>query len=424
MIDNSQTNQPNPVVDDQLREYREQQRRRHARLAQGPPPPEPEAPSSSSAPATTSLASTPPIVSTTSASTQPYTYTATATSTPSTYVYTPARPSATTTTTTAATTYDSPATDYQQRIRQLEEDERLARFLQEQEEQPEYNDRAASMIDSSMQQGQTQAESDEELARRLQEEEREYAERSGYAPQQQPQRPHPATQSQSQIEHDEALARSLQCEEQGDEGSPFMPNTREVPPMFQFRPPGFPYDSDDEIDPMPVNPLSHLRGVTSLFRTVAPPDHPLFSHIHEMMNMSPRGMATPDAHMRFPARRYRFPNAVFGFEGVEGLPPHLLQMMRGDIDTSYESLMQLADVLHPVSRGASNEQIDQLPTRNYVEGSMPSEQAKCGICLAEYENGDQLRSLACLHSFHKDCVDKWLTINKICPVCRAEINNS
>lgn len=48
----------------------------------------------------------------------------------------------------------------------------------------------------------------------------------------------------------------------------------------------------------------------------------------------------------------------------------------------------------------------------------------CCICLAKYADNDELRELACAHFFHKECVDKWLKINALCPLCKAEVPNS
>ncbi|CAL5096810.1 unnamed protein product [Urochloa decumbens] len=46
----------------------------------------------------------------------------------------------------------------------------------------------------------------------------------------------------------------------------------------------------------------------------------------------------------------------------------------------------------------------------------------CCICLARYVDNDELRLLPCGHFFHKDCVDKWLKINALCPLCKAELD--
>lgn len=48
----------------------------------------------------------------------------------------------------------------------------------------------------------------------------------------------------------------------------------------------------------------------------------------------------------------------------------------------------------------------------------------CCICLAKYANNDELRELPCSHFFHKDCVDKWLKINALCPLCKTEVGES
>lgn len=56
------------------------------------------------------------------------------------------------------------------------------------------------------------------------------------------------------------------------------------------------------------------------------------------------------------------------------------------------------------------------------ERIVSAEDAVCCICLARYVNNDDLRELPCTHFFHKECVDKWLKINALCPLCKAEID--
>jgi len=46
----------------------------------------------------------------------------------------------------------------------------------------------------------------------------------------------------------------------------------------------------------------------------------------------------------------------------------------------------------------------------------------CCICLAKYADDDELRELPCFHVFHVDCVDKWLKINALCPLCKSEVS--
>lgn len=43
----------------------------------------------------------------------------------------------------------------------------------------------------------------------------------------------------------------------------------------------------------------------------------------------------------------------------------------------------------------------------------------CTIC-QHHIYLDIIRRLWCNHSFHIDCIDKWLTDNKCCPTCKQE----
>ncbi|XP_020202964.1 E3 ubiquitin-protein ligase At1g12760 isoform X1 [Cajanus cajan] len=102
------------------------------------------------------------------------------------------------------------------------------------------------------------------------------------------------------------------------------------------------------------------------------------------------------------------------------------------------------------TRGASSESINALPTYKFKmkknknkeeinsavgeggvvaagtekERMISGEDAVCCICLAKYENNDELRELSCSHLFHKDCVDKWLKINALCPLCKSEVGEN
>lgn len=44
--------------------------------------------------------------------------------------------------------------------------------------------------------------------------------------------------------------------------------------------------------------------------------------------------------------------------------------------------------------------------------------ASCSVCLCIFEEGEMLRRLACGHSYHSECLDRWLLTNASCPRCR------
>ncbi|KAK9696354.1 hypothetical protein K7432_012508 [Basidiobolus ranarum] len=45
----------------------------------------------------------------------------------------------------------------------------------------------------------------------------------------------------------------------------------------------------------------------------------------------------------------------------------------------------------------------------------------CAVCLNDYEDSDQLRTLPCLHQFHRACIDPWLlSRSSLCPICKRD----
>lgn len=75
---------------------------------------------------------------------------------------------------------------------------------------------------------------------------------------------------------------------------------------------------------------------------------------------------------------------------------------------------------HP--RGLTKEQIDNLSTRTYGQASLEGELGRaCSVCINEYAQGNKLRRLPCSHEFHIHCIDRWLSENNTCPICRQPI---
>lgn len=54
------------------------------------------------------------------------------------------------------------------------------------------------------------------------------------------------------------------------------------------------------------------------------------------------------------------------------------------------------------------------------------EHDECIICKANFEKSEKLIILPCnkKHYFHENCVEKWLEINSLCPICRTNINKN
>ena len=100
-----------------------------------------------------------------------------------------------------------------------------------------------------------------------------------------------------------------------------------------------------------------------------------------------------------------------------------LALINRDFDgNDYELLNQL-DEHNPTTEAASEREINRLPihtvTQAFVDSgaadaatgptaAAPATRFACTICLAPYEAGDVVRTVLCMHSFHKHCIDSWL----------------
>lgn len=94
-------------------------------------------------------------------------------------------------------------------------------------------------------------------------------------------------------------------------------------------------------------------------------------------------------------------------------------------ELSYEELIALGEVVGTESRGLSAATIASLVSENYkAQNNQDGSNDSCVICRLDYEDGDTLTSLSCKHSYHSECINNWLQINKVCPVCNAEVSTS
>ncbi|CAH8385212.1 unnamed protein product [Eruca vesicaria subsp. sativa] len=82
-------------------------------------------------------------------------------------------------------------------------------------------------------------------------------------------------------------------------------------------------------------------------------------------------------------------------------------------ELSYEELLALGDIVGTESRGLSADTIASLPSKRYKDGeNQNGTNESCVICRLDYEDDDDLILLPCKHSYHSECINNWLKINK------------
>uniref|UniRef100_A0A7N0V1T8 RING-type E3 ubiquitin transferase n=1 Tax=Kalanchoe fedtschenkoi TaxID=63787 RepID=A0A7N0V1T8_KALFE len=79
----------------------------------------------------------------------------------------------------------------------------------------------------------------------------------------------------------------------------------------------------------------------------------------------------------------------------------------------------------PATQGIDPQTVNAIPMVKYSDVKdfkIGTGVLECAVCLAEFEDGDFVRLLPeCDHVFHPLCIDKWLTAQATCPVCRTNL---
>jgi len=114
------------------------------------------------------------------------------------------------------------------------------------------------------------------------------------------------------------------------------------------------------------------------------------------------------------------------------VPPSLIaQAANGELEL--EAMEQLLAAMLPgvdlgefpgmeaPQRGAAAGVLSSLPTTSY--SAAKATHTQCCICLMDYEEGEQIVTLPCLHPFHQECAMRWLERSTKCPVCKHDVES-
>jgi len=116
---------------------------------------------------------------------------------------------------------------------------------------------------------------------------------------------------------------------------------------------------------------------------------------------------------------------VFGIVNSR-LPPSLLFSDRDFDGDDYEILCQLDESVES-RKGADDQVINKINLCSFgsedMETGPSATEPRCPICLENFSPGVELRVMPCRHHYHRNCLDKWLKIKAVCPICNMNIKD-
>lgn len=119
---------------------------------------------------------------------------------------------------------------------------------------------------------------------------------------------------------------------------------------------------------------------------------------------------------------YTFDVVLVAFEYVRLLLPIILTVL---LLCSLPFVLLILRYITPATqRGAKKHTIESLTTKKYTveDANKNNDDNECSICTEPYHIDDILTVLPCKHQYHQQCIEQWLGINAVCPLCRYNIN--
>ena len=98
------------------------------------------------------------------------------------------------------------------------------------------------------------------------------------------------------------------------------------------------------------------------------------------------------------------------------MPPMTLQPLLSSLFTN----LQMPPIPHMEDVVTTLDDADINKLKKYKLDSKKEE--KCSVCMTDMDKEQEVCELPCLHTFHDDCIQPWLTqYNYKCPICRKEV---
>ncbi|KAL7069417.1 zinc finger, C3HC4 type domain-containing protein [Cryptosporidium serpentis] len=122
-------------------------------------------------------------------------------------------------------------------------------------------------------------------------------------------------------------------------------------------------------------------------------------------------------------------------ENITRLPPRsrpfaILQALTHLPPSDVDRIFGMADANN--NRGVNNDVISTISQKAFTYHSQlqvgsnnePSDEPPmCTVCLSEVNNGENVVKLNCQHLFHLQCIQEWLRMSVICPLCKVDVRS-
>jgi RING finger family protein len=114
-----------------------------------------------------------------------------------------------------------------------------------------------------------------------------------------------------------------------------------------------------------------------------------------------------------PIAMFSFTALAYGRRRTTWLAPYLILSHDWHHGHRSQVLVNVPSSPRP-TLGLTQEELSRIPSTTYAP---KDEHTTCAICLAEFERGDNVKTLVCDHRYHSTCVDMWLQKRATCPLC-------
>jgi hypothetical protein len=90
-------------------------------------------------------------------------------------------------------------------------------------------------------------------------------------------------------------------------------------------------------------------------------------------------------------------------------------------ETSINSLPTFIFSESTKSTTSSNKQTSSSSSSKVGDNKEEEDKCSCSVCMEDFNNGDEISTLPCLHRYHSDCINRWLRQSNSCPICKTPV---